>query len=87
MVQMGSWNAGDYLKFGTERTQPAVCLLYTSFKSTPPPFLCRSITERLMKQGCKVEGVPGFYLDDSGRWTIDVYKRQYHFCGFVAEAC
>ena len=23
---MGSWNAGDYLKFGTERTQPAVDL-------------------------------------------------------------
>lgn len=31
------------------------------FKSTPPPFLCRSITERLIKQGCKVQGVPGFY--------------------------
>ena len=30
------------------------------FKSTPPPFLCRSITERLIKQGCKVQGVPGF---------------------------
>ena len=45
------------------------------FKSTPPPFLCRSITERLMKQGCKVEGVPGFYLDDSGRWTMNFYRK------------
>ena len=45
------------------------------FKSTPPPFLCRSITERLMKQGCKVEGVPGFYLDDNGRWTMNFYRK------------
>ena len=45
------------------------------FKSTPPPFLCRAITERLMKQGCKVEGVPGFYLDDSGRWTMNFYRK------------
>jgi len=46
------------------------------FKSTPPPFLCRSIAERLMKQGCKVEGVPGFYLDDSGRWTMNFYRKK-----------
>ena len=40
------------------------------FKSTPPPFLCRSITERLIKQGCKVQGVPGFYQDGGGHWTM-----------------
>lgn len=45
------------------------------FKSTPPPFLCRSITDRLIKQGCTVQGVPGFYLDDSGRWTVKFYSR------------
>lgn len=45
------------------------------FKSTPPPFLCRSITDRLIKQGCTVQGVPGFYLDDSGRWTVKFYTR------------
>ena len=28
-----------------------------------------------MKQGCKVEGVPGFYLDDSGRWTMNFYRK------------
>ena len=39
-------------------------------KSTPPHFLCRSITERLIKQGCKVQGVPGFYRDDGGHWTM-----------------
>lgn len=45
------------------------------FKSTPPPFLCRSLTEQLMKRGCTVQGVPGFYLDDSGRWTVKFYKK------------
>lgn len=45
------------------------------FKSTPPPFMCRSITERLLKQGCTVQGVPGFYLDDNGRWTVKFYSR------------
>ena len=39
------------------------------FKSTPPPFLCRSITERLMKQGCKVEGAVSYT-------HLEVYKRQ-----------
>lgn len=42
-----------------------------NYKSTPPFFLCRSLTERLISQGCKVQGVPGFYLDDNGRWTIN----------------
>ena len=42
-----------------------------NYKSTPPFFLCRSLTERLLKQGCKVQGVPGFYLDDNGRWSIN----------------
>ena len=45
------------------------------FKSTPPYFLCRSLTERLMKQGCKVEGVPGFYLHEGGYWTAKFGSR------------
>lgn len=45
------------------------------FKSTPPPFLCRSLTERLIQQGCTVQGVPGFYLDESGRWTVKFHRR------------
>lgn len=40
------------------------------FKSTPPYFLCRSLTERLIKQGCTVQGVPGFYQDKNGCWTV-----------------
>lgn len=45
------------------------------FKSTPPYFLCRSLTERLLKQGCTVQGVPGFYLADNGQWTVRFNSR------------
>ena len=45
------------------------------FKSTPPPFLCRSLTNRLVKAGCRVEGVPGFYVDDNGCWTVKFHQR------------
>lgn len=45
------------------------------FKSTPPYFLCRSLTERLIKQGCRVEGVPGFYLYEGGYWTAKFSSR------------
>jgi len=40
------------------------------YKSTPPPRLCRQLTERLMEQGCAVQGVPGFYQGNEGRWTV-----------------
>ena len=45
------------------------------YKSTPLPFLCRSLTERLLKRGCTVQGVPGFYLDSAGRWTLNISTR------------
>lgn len=45
------------------------------FKSTPPPYLCRSLTERLMAQGCAVQGVPGFYVNDKGHWTMRFHQR------------
>ena len=44
-------------------------------RSTPPPSLCRPLTDRLRKAGYTVQGVPGFYLDDSGRWTVKFYRR------------
>lgn len=40
------------------------------FKSTPPPYLCKSLTARLLKKGCTLQGVPGFYLAEDGRWTV-----------------
>lgn len=45
------------------------------FKSTPPYFLCRSLTERLINQGCTVQGVPGFYVDKKGNWTVKFNSR------------
>lgn len=45
------------------------------FKSTPPPYLCRTITRKLIEHGCTVQGVPGFYVDDSGKWTVRFFKR------------
>lgn len=44
-------------------------------KSTPPAFLCRGYAERLRRQGCTLQGVPGFYQDDAGRWTINFGSR------------
>lgn len=45
------------------------------FKSTPPGFLCRSLAERLQRQGCILEGVPGFYLHEKGYWTVRFSRR------------
>lgn len=45
------------------------------FKSTPPPYLCRAITAKLIKEGCTVQGVPGFFVDDTGKWTVRYFQR------------
>ena len=45
------------------------------FRSTPPGHLCRPIAARLIKQGCVVEGVPGFYMAKDGAWTMKFYNR------------
>ena len=45
------------------------------FKSTPPPSQCRSLTDRIIQQGCTVQGVPGFYLDEDNRWTVKFNRR------------
>lgn len=58
-------------KRGLSEEQIAEC----GFKSTPPYFLCRSLTEKLIKQGCTVQGVPGFYMDDKGNWTVKFNTR------------
>lgn len=45
------------------------------FKSTPPAYQCRAVAAQLLKQGCTVEGIPGFYLDGGGRWRAKFYQR------------
>ncbi len=39
------------------------------YKSTPV-FGFKKLTKKLMEAGCIVEGVPGFYIDKDGEWTI-----------------
>lgn len=41
------------------------------FRSTPPPADGRMLAEQLMRHGCELEGVPGFYRDDAGYWTLN----------------
>ena len=44
-------------------------------KSTPLPFLFPSIANKLIKQGFTVQGVPGFFVDDKGRWTVRFFAK------------
>lgn len=44
------------------------------YKSTPPFYMCQKLTERLIKKGCIVQGVPGFYKKD-GYWTVKFYSK------------
>ncbi len=39
------------------------------YKSTPV-FGYKRLTEKLLAAGCIVKGVPGFYQDKDGKWTI-----------------
>ena len=45
------------------------------FKSTPPSFLCRGLAERLHAKGCTLQGVPGFYQGEDGKWTVNFSNR------------
>ncbi len=44
------------------------------FKSTPPQRLCPALAEELIKKGYTVQGVPGFYLNKSGVWTVNFHS-------------
>ena len=45
------------------------------FKSTPPPRMCRALTQQLIQWGYTVQGIPGFYINDYGKWTVKFYQR------------
>ena len=45
------------------------------FKSTPNPLLGCRIASILMKNGFVLQGVPGFYIDKKGRWTIKFCRK------------
>lgn len=48
------------------------------YKSTPA-FGYKKLVERLQKEGCVVQGVPGFYLDKDGKWTVNFCARDAGF--------
>lgn len=39
------------------------------YKSTPPFYMCKPLTDRLLSQGYTIKGVPGFY-QKNGQWTV-----------------
>lgn len=45
------------------------------FRSTPLSHECRAIAHHLAEFGCTLKGVPGFFLDDKGRWTMKFFTR------------
>lgn len=49
------------------------------YKSTPV-FGFKKLTKKLLEAGCVVEGVPGFYQDKDGEWTIHFSNK---FSGFL----
>ena len=44
---------------------------YLGLKSTASYKLRHTIPQKLMAQGFKVAGVPGFYMDKNGKWTVN----------------
>ncbi len=53
----------------TVRGLPGEQIEMLGYKSTPPFYMCRALANRLLQNGCQLEGVPGFYQKD-GQWTI-----------------
>lgn len=45
------------------------------FKSTPPSRQCHVLTMHMAKLGYRIHGVPGFYVNDYGKWTVKFYTR------------
>ncbi len=44
---------------------------YLGLRSTASYKLRHTIPQKLMAQGCTVEGVPGFYVDKKEKWTVN----------------
>lgn len=44
------------------------------YRTTPTAEL-HALAQSLMDEGYDLHGVPGFYRDDSGRWTLSLYQR------------
>lgn len=51
-------------------------IAHYGFKTTPVNFDERKgIVSELLKRGCKLEGVPGFFVNRTGKWDINLYDK------------
>lgn len=51
---------------------------HEGYRSTPV-FGLKKLTETLIEEGCTVQGVPGFYQDKNGQWTLNFHNRNSGF--------
>lgn len=51
---------------------------HEEYRSTPV-FGLKKLTETLLEEGCTVQGVPGFYQDKNGQWTLNFHNRNSGF--------
>lgn len=70
MLTLSETHENNLLKRGFSREQ----IQKNGYKSTPV-FGFRKLTERLIEAGCTVEGVPGFYQEEDGSWSLR-FKRK-----------
>lgn len=47
------------------------------FRSTPKD--TQALCRRLMKNGCILKGVPGFFVNKYGKWDLNIYKGNYGY--------
>lgn len=65
MLILADCHKDSLLKCGFTKEQ----IEANGYKSTPV-YGYKKLTKRLIEEGCTVEGVPGFYKDKDGEWTI-----------------
>lgn len=53
-------------------------IIKNGYKSTPA-FGLKKMAEKLIKAGCTVQGVPGFYLAEDGKWTMNFHTKNSGF--------
>lgn len=54
------------------------CIRKNGYKSTPA-FGYKKLVERLIKEDCIIQGVPGFYQDKNGLWTVSFQAKNAGF--------
>ena len=70
MLTLSNKHKQDLLRRGLTEKQ----IEMYGYKSTPA-FGFTSLAEKVIQEGCKVEGVPGFYVDDNRHWTVRFHQR------------